>query len=918
MNRGAAGTADAMAGEQRAVEESWTLQTLLRDIARHGERPALVSVRGEALEVWSFARLADHAGRLAYGLLRAGLAPGEAVLLFAPNGPEWVVVRLALGAAGALAVPVDDLSTPEEVAAVLRDAGCRRAFTTRAHVPALRAMKEAAGLEVFVLDGEAAPEDGPRDWREVLAKRAGPLPPPDAEAPAMLIYTSGTTGPPKSFTLTCANVWANVRALVAEGLLGPGDRVLLPLPLHHVYPFIVGLLVPLASGAAVVFPEAVAGPQIVQALRAARASVMVGVPRLYAALFAGLTARVAARGTLAAAAFRALLGFSVWLRRRFGVRAGRVLFRGLHAGLGKHLRLMVSGGAQLRAELVWNLEGLGWEVRSGYGLAETASIFTGNLPGRERIGSEGRPFQGGEICIAEPDERGVGEIQLRGSNVFTGYRNDPAANRAAFTGDGWFRTGDLGRLDPEGYLHFCGRAKEMIVLGGGKNVSPEDLESAYAASPFIREVAVLERDGALHALVLPDVEAIKASGTVRVEDSVRVALTTAARRLPSYQRLAGFALVREPLPRTRLGKYQRFLLPELYERARKGARRPAPAEISAEDRALLREPPAREVWRLLEARYPDKPLALDASPQLDLGIDSLEWVTISLELERRLGLRLSEEAVAEATSVRDLLRAVVAATRTPRAAGPGEPSAGEDLLADRARWTEPTGFGPTLLGISLFLINWLILRIFFRLRVDGAERLPAPGPFVIVANHASDLDPLALGAALPLRHLRRTYWGGDVARLFASPLRRFACRVLHIFPIDERAPTASLAMAAAVLARGCGVIWFPEAWRSPTGELQRFLPGIGTLVEQTRARVVPAYIRGTFEAMPRWRRVPRPHPIRVGFGGPLEAEELAAMGRGGTAEARITDALERAVAELGAAGAGAANGPQTTSARQRE
>lgn len=887
-----------MAGERvGAPGEVWTLQTLLADLARRGETPALIAVRGETLETWTFGRLADLAGRLASGLARAGLGPGEPVLLFAPNGPDWVVVRLALGALGALAVPVDDLSTPGEVAAVLRDSGCRWAFTSQAHLGALRAAAGEGALDLVVLDGEPAPEEGARSWRALLADRAEPLPPVEAAAPAMLIYTSGTTGPPKSFTLSSAQIWANVGALVGEGLLGPRDRVLLPLPLHHVYPFVLGLLVPLLSGSAVVFPEAVTGPQIVQALRAARVSVIVGVPRLYAALVGALTARVAGRGRLAEAAFRALLRLSVWLRRRFGLRAGRVLFGGIHRRLGGRLRIMVSGGAQLGAELVWTLEGLGWEVRGGYGLAETASIFTGNLPGRERLGSEGKPFQGGEVRIAEPDERGVGEIQLRGPNVFDGYRNNPDANRAAFTPDGWFRTGDLGYLDADGFLYFAGRLKEMIVLGGGKNVFPEDLEKAYGQSPVIREVAVLERAGALHALVLPDLEAIKASGTPRVEDSVRIALTTAGRELPSYQRLAGFALVREPLPRTRLGKYQRFLLPELYEKARRGAAAPEPKELSAEDRALLERPAAREVWRLLEARSADRKLSLEASPQLDLGIDSLEWVNLSLELECRLGVRLSEADVSDVATVRDLIEAVLRAQATSEAPARSQGRA-RAVLEDRERWTRPVGPGLMVVRICLFWINPLIFRLLFRLEVDGASRLPPPGPFIVVANHASDLDPLALGAALPLAHMRRVFWSGDVARLFAGPVRRFLSRVLHIFPIDERAPAASLAMAESVLERGGTLIWFPEAWRSPTGELQKFLPGIGTLVADTGARVVPAAIRGTFEAMPRWRRVPRLHPITVTFGDPVTAEALAASGDGDTPAARITDALQRAVADL--------------------
>lgn len=874
---------------------SWSLQTLLRDIRQYGDQPALLSVGGDSLRACSFAELADEGLRLAAGLLRDGLEPGEPVLVMGPNCPDWVIVSLGLGAAGALIVPQDYQSTPEEVAKVIHDCGCRRAFVAGELVDMLHKMDAGADLQIHVLEEDAGKKSTP-SWRQLLGDAAEILPAIEAEAPTILVYTSGTTGVPKSFALTSRNIDANVRPLVEERLVGPGDRLLLPLPLHHVYPFVVGLLVSLSCGASVVFPEGLAGPQIVQALRVSGSTGIVGVPRLYAALAAGVEAKTATHGKFAKFGYGCLLGLSIWLRRRVGWHAGRILFKPLHSRLAPSLRILVSGGAALGEGLIWRLEGLGWEVRNGYGLAETTSIFTGNLPERERIGSEGRPFQGGEIRISNMDESGVGEIQLRGPNVFAGYRNNPEANREAFTTDGWFRTGDLGCLDAEGYLHFKGRAKELIVLGGGKNVFPEELERAYGASPFIHEVAVLEQAGALHALVRPDTEAIMASGTPRIEDTLRVALGSAGEHLPSHQRLSGYALVRDPLPRTRLGKYRRFLLPDLYEAARRGAPAPGSAKLTPEDRSLLTQPLAAEVWRLLGSRYPRRPLSLEASLQLDLGIDSLEWVALSLELERRLGVQLSETEVAEVFSVRDLIGLLKsAASRSPSSDSQAAPA--EGLTGEPMRWTQRRGLAHALLAGVIFALNWLLMRWLFRLKTAGLAKLPPSGGIVIVANHASDLDPLVVAAALSPGHLRRVFWGGDSARLFTGPFRRFLCRVLQIFPVDERAPGATLKQASKVLKQGQVLIWFPESWRSPTGELQPFLPGIGQLIEKTGVTAVAARISGTYEAMPRWARFPRFRPIAVRFGEPLTATELAA-GNEGTAAARITAALETAVAGL--------------------
>ncbi len=862
-------------------EASWSIAGLLSEMAKRGDAPALLALRGAAVTALGQRDLATAALGLGAGLRRDGLAPGEPVALIAPNGPDWVIARLGIAAAGGVAVALDDLATEAEIAETLRDSGALRIFASPAHAAVVALLAPAIRVHVLAEHDDAGP-----GWRALFA---APEPPAAAgpEDPAMIVYTSGTTGAPKPFVLSHGNLAANVTALAGAGVVAAGDRVLLPLPLHHVYPLVVGVLTTLTTGAAVVFPEAVAGAEIATALRSARATIMVGVPRLYAALVDGIHSRAASRGRLARLLFPALLRLSGAVERRIGLRIGRLLFGAVHRSLGPSLRVLVSGGARLDPPLIASLQALGWRVLSGYGLAETASIFTGNLPDRQRIGSEGQALGGGVVRIAEPDEHGIGEIQLMGASVFAGYRR-AEANRDAFTDDGWFRTGDLGRLDPDGYLYVTGRSKELIVLGGGKNVHPEALEKHYGASPHIREIAVLERQGALVALVLPDLGALQAEGKTRPDQAIRVTLAAAAQRLPSYQRLAGVALVREPLPRTRLGKYQRFRLAELYETARAGAGRArpaAPAELTPDDRALLARGPADEILKLLTARYPDAPVTLEASPQLDLGIDSLEWMALAAELDSRLGVRIPDAALAEITTVRELLRAAVEAAATPPP---------EAATAD-PRWIRPPGAAARLLGFAAYWLNRALMRALFGLRRSGLDDLPESGPAIIVANHASDLDPLVLAAVLPWRQMRRTWWGGDAVRLFGSPVMRSLAHAAQIFPVDELAPARALDLGLRVLARGQALIWFPESWRSPDGSLQEFLPGIGVLVARSGATVVPAHIAGAFEAMPRDRRLPNVVSIRIRFGASIAAATLC---RDGAAPGEIAGRLREAVAGL--------------------
>ena len=431
------------------------------------------------------------------------------------------------------------------------------------------------------------------------------------------------------------------------------------------------------------------------------------------------------------------------------------------------------------------------------------------------------------------------------------------------------------------------------MLGGGKKVSPEDLERVYGDAPEIAELALLEDKGALVALVRPDPARLRDRGATNIRDGIRVILGEAAQRLPSYQRLSGFALTNEALPRTRLGKFRRFLLPALYANALAGSTGRAPHLPIPGDEALLREPTAAAVWQLLCQHFRDRALDLDIDLSLDLNLDSFGWMELSILLHERLGIALSEADLARIETIRDLLRLSIdrrSKTLTPQRGGPA--------ALDVDYWLAPTGPLLTALGAILYAVNRAVMRGLFRLRVSGIDRLPAAGPFVIAPNHVSYLDSLVVAAALNWSLLRRVYWGGDAQRLFPHRLMRVFCRAVHLFPVDAMHPGAALESANRVLTSGGILVWFPEGWRSPDGRLQHFLPGIGQLLLRSKTPAVPALIGGTFEALPRTRRVPRLSPLMVHFGDPAPVEALRAAGSGSTDEERVADALRLRLAAI--------------------
>ena len=435
-------------------------------------------------------------------------------------------------------------------------------------------------------------------------------------------------------------------------------------------------------------------------------------------------------------------------------------------------------------------------------------------------------------------------------------------------------------------------------------MAPEDLEPIYGGAPEISEVAVLEDKGALVALVRPDRAKLHERGATNLRDGIRVILAEKARDLPSWQQLSGFALTDQPLPRTRLGKYRRFMLPALYAEAVAGGARRAAHALTPEDLALLRDPTAEAVWSLLRERYPEEQLDLDVDLALDLNLDSFGWMEITVALQDRLDIHLSETDIAGIRTIRELLRLAIG--RRGRAAAPSheEPA----MPADFERWLAPTGVFLNALAVALYALNRLVMRGLFGLRVGGVAKLPEMGAFVITPNHVSDLDGLAIAAALPWSQFRRVYWAGDVVRMFSNPLNRLFCRALHVFPVDANHPGAVLETARRVLNTGRVQIWFPEAWRSPDGRLQRFLPGIGQLLLKSGAPAVPAFIGGAFEALPRGRRLPRLHQITVVFGRPEPVGDLRARGAGRTDEERISASLHERVAALAAASVAAPGG----------
>ncbi|WP_205699642.1 long-chain fatty acid--CoA ligase [Conexibacter sp. SYSU D00693] len=413
------------------------------------DAPALrvAGVPGSAI---TYGELDGRVAAFAGGLRAAGVGPGDRVCLMAPNVPDFVVAYWATLRLGAVVVPVNPLLKTREVAYVLRDAGARAFAFWHGMAEHARAGAEQAGVEVVVeLGGEAPALDGPAVGAAVLR---------EPQDPAVLLYTSGTTGEPKGATLTHSNMVWNAH-LSATDLVGSraDDRVVATLPLFHSFGQTVGMNAAFHAGAELLLvPRFEPGP-VAQLIEDERATVFLGVPTMYTALLHAPAAQ------------------------------GRDL---------SSLRRCLSGGAAMPMELLRAFEEAhGCELIEGYGLSETSPVAAANRPGARRPGSIGRPIWGVEMRVVDAEGRPapqgeVGEVQIRGHNVMTGYHGRPEATADAIDADGWFSTGDLGRVDVDGFFFLVDRAKDLI-LRGGLNVYPREVEEVLHEHPSVLECAVV-------------------------------------------------------------------------------------------------------------------------------------------------------------------------------------------------------------------------------------------------------------------------------------------------------------------------------------------------------------------------------------------------------------------------------------------
>ena len=562
---------DAYRGE--IFNSEWpTLPQMFRiSQMRYGERPCFVDFEGKdgAKQTYTYNEAWQKIETLAQWMMANGVKKGDHVAVSGKNSPEWAVVFFAAMLAGAVAIPLDYALHENEIENLLKTAKPKMLFVDEEKFQHFSSSKKS--MKVFSLSPK---EKEFFVYNLKSEKKAIPFPEVSQEDTAAILFTSGTTGVPKGVMLSHKNLVSDCFIAQQNLILYPEDVFYNLLPIHHAYTMQAALICPLSSGCSIVFGKSMAVSRLLKELDEGKISVMLGVPLLYNKVYSGIKKGIAAKGKVAEILVNAIMGICYFIRKITGKNIGRHLLRSvLEAAHFSTMRVAICGGGPLAPSVFKAYNSLGIDFIQGYGLTETSPIVTLNPLEHfkiESIGMDFSPYE--EIKILCPNEDGIGEIAVKGPMVMQGYYNMPEETAEMFTPDGFLKTGDLGWMDSEHYVMLSGRAKNLIVTEGGKNVYPEEIEDAFQLYYDVEQIMVrgyiankATKSEQIEALIYPSDDLIKRLGVSRddvmgnfkVCDEMKIIVDKVNRTLQPYARISKITILNEPLEMTTTRKIKR-------------------------------------------------------------------------------------------------------------------------------------------------------------------------------------------------------------------------------------------------------------------------------------------------------------------------------------------------------------------------
>ena len=733
--------------------------------------------------------------------------------IYSENRLEWIYAFYAALQNDCIAVPIDYLASAEDVAYIIDDCQPEILFISQAMQEAYDKVSQKITFQprTIVFEDHPPVADQPESTWTV---------PDDNDNIAVIIYTSGTTGSPKGVMLSYTNIIQNMIAVIDAKIFHAESQTLVLLPLHHVFPLVGSMMVPLYAGGTLVVSPSMQTPDLMKTLADNQVTVMIGVPRLYELMYRGLMSKI--NKSIIAKAF---LGLVYQTRSR---KLGKILFKKIHVGLGGHLLYMVSGGAALNKEVGRFFYAIGFDILEGFGMTEAAPMITFPRPGNVKIGSTGQALPGLTVEIRD------GEIVAKGPSIMKGYYNRPEETAEVFR-DGWLYTGDLGRIEKGGFLYITGRKKEIIVLPNGKNINPVEVEMKLeSSSPAIKEAGVFMYKEMLHAVILPDSKYIAENSIVDLQNYFRESvLSPFNAEMSSYKRIMQFTLVNSELPRTRLSKLQRFKFQDLIEQA--------------ENEKPKSKDPDTDEYRAVKS-FIESQVDMDISPEdhlvFDIALDSLGKISLIDYIDKTFGVKIGEEQLIKFPSIRTISEYI-------------QKNKLFHKHEDDADWTGDLKENVAVdLPKDTFLLGMIvhsvrsISNIFIATEGRGFENIPE-GPCFFAPNHQSKLDAFLVLSYLDKKKLKETYSYAKKDHV-NGPIRKYLAHRTNIIIMDlARDLKESIHKMAEVVKLGKKILIFPEGTRTVTGGIGTFKKTYAILSTELNIPVVPIAISGAYYGDPK-------------------------------------------------------------------
>ena len=507
---------------------------------------------------------------VSYYLLGDGVKKGDKIAVSGKNSPEWAIAYLAVIYAGAIVVPLDYALKDQEMEHLMAFGGVSRLFIDKERIDKIDAdgsvglvakySLEPSDKDLFVLD-----MTGPEKEGETA----------DIKETAAILFTSGTTGTPKGVMLSHENLVSDCYLAQGNMNIYSTDVFYAILPIHHAYTMLAVFFESFSVGAATVFGKKLVVSQILKELKEGHVTMFLAVPMLFNKMIAALMAGVRKKGAVVYGLIRAMMGFSGFVKKLFGINIGKKMFGFLLRNLSlEENRICICGGGPLPASTFKMFNELGIDFVQGYGLTETSPITHLNPTEAYIETSVGRKIPGCEVKIVDPDSDGNGTIYIKGSMVMQGYYNNKEATDEVLSSDGWLNTGDVGHQDEDGYLYLTGRAKSVIVTEGGKNVFPEEIEDHFQLYDDIDQVCVIGylidkamKSEGIRVVIYPSK---KYSDSVNndkavIEKHMNEIVAEVNKELQSYKKITKVTVTDMPMPMTSTKKIKRFEVKAQYD-----------------------------------------------------------------------------------------------------------------------------------------------------------------------------------------------------------------------------------------------------------------------------------------------------------------------------------------------------------------